>query len=186
MAIEPTQQTLERHIRAVVAEGSGVASERVIPGRSNGPFPRVEDGVAATVTLILDTPEGSSFSIDSPHRPEGERLQLFRSSNVSYSVIFFYEGSADAAARFATWITSRTGTTALNGRGLVVYRAEGIRELSAVFREKWEDRHGLDVVFGVTRRLVPAVDRFDKADIDVHHSKDEGARTLQVEVDGSC
>ena len=156
MTITPSTEDLHDAVRALVATGSGLPRPSVIPGDEGGPFPELP---CATVTPISDVPEGFPWSRNTridmrtytdPDFTDGATIdsQAFQSTELSYSVQWFGTGAADYARRFALWAGSPAGTSEIARRGLTFYRTGPSRHLSALERDEWEERRGLDLFLG--------------------------------------
>ena len=105
--IVPTTYDLEDSVRALVAAGSGLDLNQVIPGNDGGPAP---DGLFASVLLIHQDTEGIPAT---PMRLRADELSLDAPTIATvtgrYSVQWFRRGAHDAARRFATWVWSPAG-----------------------------------------------------------------------------
>ena len=165
--IEPGDVALDRATRALVATGSGMRGECVIPGQDNGPAPPTP---FATVTLLTDVPESLPYSRNTNEDVAG-RPTIFSKSfmpvEVSYSVTWLGAGARSLARRFAVWAGSPAGVTEFARRGLTFYRVSAIRNLTGLVRDDFETRHGLDLFLGVVLTDVRDVGMAVSADVSV-------------------
>ena len=98
----------ERWLRGVVARGSGLPGERVVPGNQNVPVLTVGEGSFATVLQVTDVADGRTLSRDFAL---GERQQVWQYRTSVYRIQFFSDaglgvGASDLAARFCVWLGS--------------------------------------------------------------------------------
>lgn len=173
--ISPTSQTLERAIRAYVAEGSGLERSNVIPG--NKPSPVIKDPFA-TVVLVTDIPDGHAWTLNDriADRSYADAtftagatfdVQAFVSSEITFSIQWWRAGASDYARRFAVWVRSPAGVTEAARRGFTFYRTSAIRNLSDVDKEVFEERLGLDLVIGIVWTDTRDVGLLDSVDISI-------------------
>ena len=157
--ISPTQETIEYAVRGYVAAGSGIAPGDVIPGQAPGPTP--DDGLFATVLLIIPRRRGQKFV-----RQDlvGGQIKHYTSGAVvdRYSIQWYRKGAENAARSFALWVDTPEGLdyTFTNGYANFVLRRLGdMRTLNEVVFEQWEKRVSLDLEIGyihtIQQDLVP-------------------------------
>ena len=174
--IEPGRQSVERAVRALVALGSGIPSECVVPGYRNEPFP---GSPAATVTPITSMQESFAWSRDTriahrqyadPEFTDGPTVdsQAFLPMELSWSVQWFGDAADDFARRFAVWASSPAGASEIARRGLTFYRTSAIRHLDGEIHGRWEERRGLDLVLGAVFTDTRDVGIVESADILLH------------------
>ena len=97
-------QALARSVRIFVAEGSGLPTERVIPGNDKGPRPK---DPYASVLLIDDKRRGYPIR---RQLEAGQTADLVYRRAV-YSVQFYRNGSVEIANKFDQWSQSENGLT---------------------------------------------------------------------------
>ena len=139
--ISPATQTLERAVRAYVAEGSGLESKRVAAGNRNAPAP---NDPYATVLLITASGQGIPYTLYEDDEDEVDASTI-GTVRARYSVQWYREGARDAARRFAMWSWSPRGVDVATARGLTFLRVSDVRQLDAIVSDAWEERAGLDL-----------------------------------------
>ena len=136
-----TPDTLEREVRAYVAEGSGISSSNVIPGNDKGPRPGV---VYASLLLRTDRQLGLPIIRydDTALEPT---ITYWR--RAVFSLQFYRAGATLKAREFADWSESEVGGLPdENARGFRVERPHEVTRLDTlVADEKIEERAGIEL-----------------------------------------
>ena len=169
--IAPTTVELEREIRSLVASGSGLLPDHVIPGNGDGPSP---DGLYASVVLIHEDIDGipsTSFEVDTDSR----QLASVRGR---YSVQWFRDGARDAARSLSVWTSSPEGLTQAARTGLTVMRVSDVRQLDDIVSDAWEERAGVDIDIGYVQQVTQTIGYVRTAPVEVQ----AGGQTQLVEV----
>ena len=169
--IAPTTSEVERDIRGLVAAGSGLLPDHVIPGNGDGPSP---DGLYASVQLIHEDVEGipsTSLEVDSDSR------QL-ASVRARYSVQWFRDGARDAARTLSVWTSSPDGLTQAGRADLTVLRVSDVRQLDDIVSDAWEERAGVDIDIGYVQTIDQTIGYVRTVPVEVQ----AGGQTQLVEV----
>ena len=155
------RQSLERDVRKWVAEGSGLAGERVIPGDSAGPSP---EGMYCSVLDIGEEAEGKGSYRHAWYGGETHELAgVVRSARYRLEGYRSAGGDVmDVAHRFAAWAWSGPGMVASARLRFRCVEVSGIEEADAVKGGEWERRARLEIVVDywmVTRAATGVIER---------------------------
>ena len=135
-----TQQELERRVRKLVADGSGLDSNLVLVG--NRPVQR-PTGVYATV-LLIEHIRTSYPSFAQQPAPDYGTIQgnWWRSA---YSVNWYRRGAHQKAVDFATWAQSELGLTAAEDAAIRIEFPIQLNQMDLVIADDWEERMQTDL-----------------------------------------
>ncbi len=141
------RRDLERSFRGFVAAGSGLESQRVIPG--NERFGAYEDdggAVFATVLLLSDERGGQIPSSYSAEGQEGGLCEIVRLGRcATFSVQWYRKGAAEVADKFGLWVFSELGVLHALREEFRIRRVGGLRKLDALISDNFEERVQVDV-----------------------------------------
>ena len=167
MALTPSVQTMDRRVRAWIAEGSNIPTRLVIESKGGGPAPATSLYASVLVeqrrALGVHWIEDDAATADPP---ETQRQLTVLEFAVTYSVQWLNDGAYEAAQRFAVWAAgdeSKTMQLGLDdGASFALQRLGDLRDLSVVQSEQadWEERMGMDVDVSYQQALNSAVMRF--------------------------
>lgn len=148
-------QTLNRVVRAFVAEGSGLAGENVIPGNDPAAAPSdVYCSVLPTTTTSLGYPD---FTEDT----DTQTVTQYETRRRTYSVQWWRPGAEDAAERFAVWTRSHLGLDAAERLNIRPRFPISYQRLDGISGDRFEERVvcTLEIDFvSVTTQAVPWID----------------------------
>ena len=177
--VSPSRQTIERRVRAFVADGSGLDRSKVIPA-NEGPEPKPSpSGLYATVLLITPSMRGSTPAVRQT-LAEGNVVHKTRSVvRDVYSVQWFRAGAQDAARTFAAWIPSPDGLDGQVDGSFTVLRVANGARVDEIVSKEWEERASLDLTVSYTHTIQQTRIPATGADITVQVSP-LGSETIEV------
>jgi len=143
-----SQRDVDRAVRAYVAAGSGLPSQRVIPGNSPGPSPAEP---YASALLVSSKREGHAWRRNEP----GPTIIVSTVSSfaVVYLVQWYRAGAHETAARFRLWAESPGGLEAARFHGLSYSQTTDVMQVDDLISEEWEERAGLYLTMGHYRTM---------------------------------
>jgi len=170
MAVSPfTHVNLGRAIRAMLAGATGLEPKQVIPAKDDGPSPKAQSGVYASVLIRshgkLGTAKVRNYLIEGDETKVMQRVTSSRL--VRCSVNFYREGAMDMAQALLEYPDAPINQTVLAMQGLTWHRASDVRDLSALIGKRWEERAQLDLEITVTKSTVTEVAAIDDTTIGV-------------------
>ena len=157
------RQAIDRTIRRYVAAGSDLEGAAVLPSKRRGPSPAT---VYATVLIFDDaqrgigetTTTGTGFS----------RTRTTRHSRrITASVQWFRDGSGEKAERFTQWASSPDGREWARDHGLTFQECSGLRDLSAIWGDAYEERWGLDLTVDIVSEFSDDIGTVGSIDVTV-------------------
>ena len=125
---------LERTVRAFVAQGSGLARMRVIPGNDDGPRPK---DPYASLLLIDDARRAAPIRYQ---QPNDETVSTLTYRRANYSLQFFRDGATDHARAFVRFTESENGLTAAEDGEFRIVVPLSVQRLDVPVGEGWEQR----------------------------------------------
>jgi len=179
--VEPTTQSLERIIRAYVAEGSGLDPENVIPGNENAPSP---NKLYATVLLIDDSEIGTNQEIvgDADDMNNFKAPVTTLGSQVArYSVQFYRPGAIDACKAFRKYKSTPLGKLFLQGNNITLKLGSEIQRIDAIISDEFEERARIEIEVRYQDSLVQSLDTIGTVNVDVCY-EDSGNLIIEEEV----
>lgn len=151
----------------LVADGSGVDEDNIVPADDNHPAP---EGLYATIKEMTCGGEGLNFTnLQSASTTTGT---IFNRGNrtVMYSVQFMRAGARDAARNFLAWLYSVQGQEALMANHICLREVTPVRDLSTLRGTEMEERSGLDISLGYVETLQQTTNKIDSVSVDVVYS----------------
>ncbi len=175
--IAPSTYDLEDKVRGLVAAGSAMDPNFVIPGNDDGPTP---DELFATALLIHQDIQGIPAT---PVTLASDGLALDAPTVATvrgrYSVQWFRAGAHDAARRFATWLSSPAGLSKAHEYGLTTRRVSDVRQLDDIVSGVWEERSGVDLDVEYLQTIDETVDYLRSVPVEVG----AGGRTESITIE---
>ncbi len=150
--------SLDVDVRRLVAEGSGLPGQRVIPG--NDPAPAPFD-TYATVLRVQTVSLGYPGYVE---RDAGRGVDTFETRRRTYSVQWFREGCQDLAERFALWVRTYEGLGFAEAHRFVVAVPPTVSRLDVPVGDRFEQRMRCDLEIdfvAATPSSPDWVDRFE-------------------------
>ena len=212
-SVEPTRKTLERAIRGFIAVGSGLDPQWVFPRRDPtrqdpeagqtlkaGPEPPYPQpfatafvyltetlGTTWTGPVLDDLPEDRPWT-DAVLAPlkDSTMYRVYQDKRCVVSVQFYREGALDRAEAVELWAGGPLGRMEAQRRGLGFNRTSTVRNVTARFREGWEERSILDLHLEYTAQSIPQdMGRIDVAALELHHTNPYiGPIRIEADKDG--
>ena len=172
MTFSPTIEEMGKRVRAMVAESTGLAGNRVLLANQGGETPTDS---FATVLDIDHVVRGQ------PWKRRGDTVVTME---ITYSVQFYRAGAQEMATRLVGWFHTDDAADFSTARGFVNNSASPSRDLSDVVSDEFEDRAGVDIT--ITCRLVLTQEPIHAfAPRDPGTARDEGAfgpdHTIRIE-----
>lgn len=172
---QPTRIDLERSLRSLAAQGSGLASSLVIPGNTDAPDPTEE---YATLTMVSDRAHGTPTLLY--QYSSGSMAEHYSQVRMAqYDLQFFGDSASDKAASFSTWIDTAAGILAQNKEDLTIVSHAEIEQVDEIVSEQWETRAIIGFECAYNRSAETAVGTIDSADIRINY--DEIIENLEVD-----
>lgn len=151
------QQTLNRAVRKLVADGCGLASSLVIPGNDDSPPPV---GTFASVLPMRTEEQGVPIEWvrDQAAPDEDVDIEVWSQVTGTWSVDWFrFEGSGatpvSLAERFRAWCSSSLAHEQMQAVSMTFVRCSAVRQLDELVSQSWELRAQLDVSLAYWQRL---------------------------------
>lgn len=176
--LTPTDEVLERDVRAWIARGSGIDPVNVIPDPDdNGPVPFADedpkpplpDDPFATVhsmePMIVGIPSSSMPSIRHPFR-----------------VTFCRKDSNWRAKVFQAWAYTDEGTTDAEGRDFRIHDMSGIRRMDQIFAEITEEQAQFDLEVSYVQVIDQTIDTFVARETSALQVEDPSDHSLTFKV----
>jgi len=172
MTVSPTTQELERIMRAFVSEGSGIASDAVIPGNDNAPAPK---GLYATVLQMANAQVGIDakkyITVDGDDTVIDTKVNGWRIA--TYSVQFYRTGARDAAKAFRQYAHTPLGELFLQKNNLGWKQSGDVIQLDNKINGKYEERAALEIEVRFNETLTQQVNKIGAVEIGVRESAEE-------------
>ena len=157
--ISPTPLDVMRVLRQAIARASRLPLRQIRPGNENVPPP---NGTYGTLEPIGDSsPVGSdawtAYS-DIPGDDEHVQVSQYRDTWGSFDLQFYGAGAFELAKSVRIELRGHVGSLWLDERGYVVIRIGQARELTHLFRERHEERAGVDLRVKWEERITARVE----------------------------
>ena len=139
--------TLERRIRGLVADGSGLDKNLVIPGNSKGDRP-----LDPYASLLYGERVREAFPVFEDNAQGQTETSNWRA--VTFSLQFYRQGAVDRAHQFEEWIETPVGLDAATEADLQFEFPIVVRRLDLEIGDAFEERAQIDLT--VRHRTVTA------------------------------
>ena len=132
---------IDRAVRQLVAQASGLLGNVVIPGNSPGPSP---DTLFATVLRMTDVQQG--WPVEYENDVLGDHILDTRSNRYATFAVQWYRSGAQAVgSRALEWLGTSLAADFASALGLRIHRYNDLRDLDAIVASEWEERWGMDL-----------------------------------------
>jgi len=167
MANDPLKADLEKAVRALVAQATGLdVDTHVIPGNDNGPAPNELYASVLTITVIGDGIDSEVDRVVSGD-PTQTDLEMKGSRIGVFSIQAYRTGAQDALETLLSYGASSVGQIWLAENGLTWRKAGDIRNLDSVMATKWEERRAMDLELKYTSTRSDRVNTLATVEIDI-------------------
>ena len=157
--------TPQRNVRALVAEGSGIALDQCILGKRRGaPAPA---GLYATALLVLDPAIGSPFEVERRDVNGDVAIVTRVLHRARYSITWYRPGAMAAAYAFVSWVESTPGVMRASDLGLRPLGPFEVRQVNAIVDGGWEERAVVDLLASYYADVVRTVNGIAEVAVDV-------------------
>lgn len=150
-------ETLDRIVRQMVVDGTGLPPENVIPGNDPNPAPQ---RLYATVLFMSESHPGTP-EVRYTLSQSGDDVQAHSKiyTRSVYSVQFYREGAVITARLFRAWCFSPLGVEAQIARSTHIARLSDTRRIDAIIQDTPEERTVIDMEIDTPLTLTQNVGR---------------------------
>lgn len=175
MTLTPSTELVDRAVRRLVAEGSGIEGSLVIPGNDPHPAPQ---SLYASVLLYNSMTNGM---FQTQHDALGEPQEYLVYVAATFSVQWFRRGAVEAASRFRMWAETPEAAETMAARGFLYMRCGLLRRLDAVISSNYEERAGLDLELTYAQRQTAETGSIGSVEIEIVTAE----TSQEVSIDGA-
>ncbi len=160
---------LERVVRGYIAEGSGLPTDHVIPGDSNGPR---EPDAYASASLIGTRRTGSPIYED---LGDDGVLHGIR-HEARFTVNWYRDGAHSNALAFVAWSESEVGIAAAGNDNISIGGGIELRDVDLLVQGRVEERAQADIVVGWIHTHIQTEDQVEWLIVDWDDARIEADR----------
>ncbi len=162
----PNQLDLDRIMRALVREATGLGSDFVMPGNENSPAPNTPYATVLRITEIQDGIDSTRYRAIPNNDTQVTAITTGCRSDL-YSIQFYREGAYDLARTCRQYIHTPLGELFLQTNNISWRRSSEVRQIDGIISDKWEQRAGFDAEIRFIQTVEQTVNIIENTNINV-------------------